>query len=299
MTVPSSLAAPTPPAAGRPIRRLRRRGGRDRLVLVELDAERPVRVRRGRCRSARRRRTVRSEQPDGGFRQAASGRQAPSIAPRRAPPPSSRSMPVAIPVGPERLGPNGYSNAWQPMARRRRRATRAFTTRELESRCPRAAAGSTSLCCCKFSAGGAPSWTPPATIPQDAWGQLDQSSASWWGAPWSGGRLAVDPSGGALVSTSFAGTADFGSAGKLTSAGGFDSAVLRFDAQGHLIGGARWGGADDEFPVDAVAIGAFGDRGHRRVEPAALVGGSTRSTADRVHITPSSSRSWAGEGRRS
>jgi hypothetical protein len=152
--------------------------------------------------------------------------------------------------------PDGYGNAWQPMVRVDAN-DEAFTTAGW-SQLPASGNWLDEPLLYKFSAGGAPSWTPPAAIPQDAWVQLDQSSASWWGAPWSGGRLAVDPSGRALVSTSFPGTADFGSAGKLTSAGGFDSAVLRFDAQGNLIGGARWGGADDEFPAD-VAVDAAGD----------------------------------------
>jgi len=152
--------------------------------------------------------------------------------------------------------PDGYGNPWQPMVRVDAN-DEAFTTAGW-SQLPASGNWLDEPLLYKFSASGAPSWTPPAAIPQDAWGQLDQSSASWWGAPWSGGRLAVEPSGSALVSTAFAGTADFGSAGKLTSAGGFDSAVLRFDAQGHLIGGARWGGADDEFPVD-VAVDAAGD----------------------------------------
>ena len=101
----------------------------------------------------------------------------------------------------------------------------------------------------KFSASGSPSWTAPA-IPKST------ANASW--ADWPGGRLAVDPSGRALVSSVFAGSADFGSVGSLTSAGGLDSAILRFDAQGHLIGGERWGGAEDDYPVD-VAVDAAGD----------------------------------------
>ena len=59
-------------------------------------------------------------------------------------------------------------------------------------------------------------------------------------------------------SSAFVRSADFGSAGTLTSAGGFDSAVLRFDAQGSLIGGIRWGGAEDDLPLD-VAVDAAGD----------------------------------------
>jgi hypothetical protein len=102
----------------------------------------------------------------------------------------------------------------------------------------------------KFSASGSPSWTPPAAIPNAA------TNTSWMG--WPGGRLAVDSSGRALVTSAFAGSADFRSAGRLTSAGGIDSAVVRFDAQGHLIGGERWGGAEDDYPVD-VAADAAGD----------------------------------------
>jgi hypothetical protein len=102
----------------------------------------------------------------------------------------------------------------------------------------------------KFSASGSPSWTPPAAIPNPA------TNTSWMG--WPGGRLAVDASGRALVTSAFAGSQDFGSLGSMTSAGGIDSAVLRFDAHGHLIGGERWGGADDDYPVD-VAADAAGD----------------------------------------
>jgi hypothetical protein len=100
----------------------------------------------------------------------------------------------------------------------------------------------------KFAAGGSPSWT--ASISRSI------ANGSW--EAWPGGRLAVDPSGSAIVSSAFAGSADFGSAGTLTSAGGIDSAVLRFDAQGRSMGGLRWGGAEDDYPVD-VAFDAAGD----------------------------------------
>ena len=102
----------------------------------------------------------------------------------------------------------------------------------------------------KFSDGGAPSWTPPDAIAKTT------ANVSW--ESWPGGGLGVDPSGRALVSSAFAGSADFGAAGTLTSAGGIDSAVLRFDALGHLIGGRRWGGAEDDYALD-VAADAAGD----------------------------------------
>jgi hypothetical protein len=98
----------------------------------------------------------------------------------------------------------------------------------------------------KFSVNGSPSWTSAA---------ISEPLTSW--SAW-GECLAVDPSGSALVASPFAGSADFGSIGGFTSAGGIDSAVLRFDAQGHLIAGERWGGADDDYPVD-VAVDAAGD----------------------------------------
>lgn len=118
----------------------------------------------------------------------------------------------------------------------------------------------------KFS-GGSPSWTPPVAIPSLI------GSASW--EAWPGGRLAVDSSGRALVTTAFAGSTDFGAAGSLTSAGGIDAAILRFDAQGHLIGGERWGGAADDYPVDVVADAA-GDAVVTgwSVPPASLDGGA-------------------------
>jgi hypothetical protein len=151
---------------------------------------------------------------------------------------------------------DGYGNAWQPMVRVDDN-DEAFTAAGW-SQLPAGGSWLDEPLLYRFSASGSPSWTPPAAIPQDAWGQLDQTSDAWWGAPWPGGRLALDPSGRALVSSAFVGSADFGSAGTLTSAGGFDSAVLRFDAQGRLIGGVRWGGADDDLPVD-VAVDAAGD----------------------------------------
>jgi hypothetical protein len=102
----------------------------------------------------------------------------------------------------------------------------------------------------KFSASGSPSWSPPVAIPRDIWGQLDQTAQTWWPGGWPGGRLAVDPSGNALVSSAFVDAGDFGAAGKLTSAGGLDAVVLRYDGQGQLHEAARWGGADDDLPVD-------------------------------------------------
>jgi hypothetical protein len=152
--------------------------------------------------------------------------------------------------------PDGYSNAWQPMVRVDD-SDEVFMSAGW-SALPAGGSWLDEPLLYKFSSSGSPSRTPSAAIPKEAWGQLDQTSDAWWGAPWPGGRLAVDPSGRALVSSAFVGSADFGSAGKLTSAGGFDSAVLRFDAQGRPIGGIRWGGADDDLPVD-VAVDAAGD----------------------------------------
>ncbi len=166
--------------------------------------------------------------------------------------------------------PNGYSNAW-PLMARVDDSDEVFTAAGW-SQVPAGGGWLDKPLLYKFSAGGPAAWTPPVAIPQDAWGQLDQTSDAWWGAPWPGGRLAVDPSGRAVVSSAFVGSADFGSAGTLTSAGGFDSAVLRFDAQGRLIGGVRWGGADDDLPVD-VAVDAAGD---------AVIAGWTKPTSSEV-----------------
>jgi hypothetical protein len=102
----------------------------------------------------------------------------------------------------------------------------------------------------KFSASGSPSWTSSPIPEPDA-----NASYSWTTSPV---RLAVDPAGSTLFANSFSGSADFGSAGTLTSAGGADAAVLRFDAQGHLIGSGRWGGAEDDLLVD-VAVDGAGD----------------------------------------
>jgi hypothetical protein len=110
----------------------------------------------------------------------------------------------------------------------------------------------------KLSASGSASWTPPAAIPAAAWDSQFRSTQNQWWAAWPGGRLAVDPSGKAVVASAFAGSANFGSAGSLTSAGGLDATVLRFDAQGHASGAERWGGADDDLPVDVV-VDAAGD----------------------------------------
>jgi hypothetical protein len=110
----------------------------------------------------------------------------------------------------------------------------------------------------KLSSSGSASWTPPATIPAAASDPQYRWSSNPWITAWPGGRLAVDSAGRALVASLFAGNRDFGSAGNLTSAGGLDSVVLRFDAQGHLAGGLRWGGADDDLPLD-VAIDSAGD----------------------------------------
>jgi hypothetical protein len=98
----------------------------------------------------------------------------------------------------------------------------------------------------QFSASGSPSWTPPATIPEPA--AFDDSLVAGWL-----GRLAVDPAGRALFASAFSGSADLGSAGSLTSAGGADAAVLRFDAGGRLIGAGRWGGTGDEQVYDLAA----------------------------------------------
>ncbi|HEX3771714.1 MAG TPA: hypothetical protein VHV30_12640 [Polyangiaceae bacterium] len=98
----------------------------------------------------------------------------------------------------------------------------------------------------KRSASGAPSWASAAIVdPPSGWTFID-------------GRLAVDPSGTALLTSTFAGSADFGAGGTLTSAGGVDAAVLRFDAQGHLLGAIRWGGPDDDVPYN-VAVDPAGD----------------------------------------
>ncbi len=110
----------------------------------------------------------------------------------------------------------------------------------------------------KFSPSGSPVWTPPAAIPQGVWGPEDQVGINGWWATWPAGHLAIDSAGRSVVSSTFAGSADFGSVGKLMSAGNLDSAVLRFDAQGRLIEGGRWGGAQDDVPVD-VAVDAAGD----------------------------------------
>ena len=166
--------------------------------------------------------------------------------------------------------PNGYSNAW-PLMARVDDSDEVFTAAGW-SQVPAGGGWLDKPLLYKFSAGGPASWTPPVAIPQDAWGQLDQTSDAWWGAPWPGGRLAVDPSGRALVSSAFVGSANFGSAGTLTSAGGFDSAVLRFDTQGRLTEGARWGGADDDLPVD-VAVDPAGD---------AVIAGWTKPTSSEV-----------------
>jgi hypothetical protein len=119
----------------------------------------------------------------------------------------------------------------------------------------------------KFSASGSPWWTPPAAIPEPS--AFDDSLAAGWP-----GRLGVDPSGRALFASAFSGTADLGSVGRLTSAGGDDSAVLRFDAQGRLIGAGRWGGTGDEKPFD-VAADVAGDAviAGRSILPAAPDGG--------------------------
>jgi hypothetical protein len=98
----------------------------------------------------------------------------------------------------------------------------------------------------KFSASGSPSWTPPAAIPDPA------AFADSWASGWPG-QLAVDPSGRALFASTFDGSADFGSVGRLTSTGGLDATVLRFDAQGSLIGAGRWGGTGDEKVFDVAA----------------------------------------------
>jgi hypothetical protein len=108
----------------------------------------------------------------------------------------------------------------------------------------------------KLSSGGSSSWTPPATIPAAAADPQYRWTSNAWVTAWPGGRLAVDSS--AVVASVFAGNRDFGSVGNLTSAGGLDSVVLRFDTQGSPIGGLRWGGTDDELPVD-VAVDGAGD----------------------------------------
>jgi hypothetical protein len=98
----------------------------------------------------------------------------------------------------------------------------------------------------KLSASGSPSWTPPVAIPVPT-ALADSLQAGW------PGRLAVDPSGRALFAAAFSGNADFGSVGSLTNAGLDDSAVLRFDAQGRLIGAGRWGGTGDDYVFDVAA----------------------------------------------
>src|SRR5258708_26363697 len=99
---------------------------------------------------------------------------------------------------------------------------------------------------------------PSAAIPQGVWGPEDQVGINGWWATWPAGHLAIDSAGRSVVSSTFVGSADFGSVGTLTSAGNLDSAVLRFDAQGRLIEGGRWGGAQDDVPID-VAVDAAGD----------------------------------------
>jgi hypothetical protein len=139
----------------------------------------------------------------------------------------------------------GYINPWRPMVRVDAN-DEAFTVAGL---------GQTSVDAgwlndtqvYKFSASGSPLWTS-AAIPESTYND------DWWLS--SPGRLAVDPSGRALVAATFAGSADFGAVGTLTSAGNLDSAVLRYDAQGRLIGGVRWGGAQDDSLVDVTADAA-------------------------------------------
>jgi hypothetical protein len=135
----------------------------------------------------------------------------------------------------------GYHDCWQPMARvdANGEVFTAGCTPQLDG-----------ALIYKFAAGGSPSWKPLAAIPEST------TDTSWLG--WPGGRLAVDPSGRALLASAFAGSAAFGSVGTLTSGGGIDTAVLRFDAQGRVVGRGRWGGADDDSPVD-VAVDAAGD----------------------------------------
>jgi hypothetical protein len=134
----------------------------------------------------------------------------------------------------------------------------------------------------KFSASGSPSWTPPAVVPPGVWGPEDQLGDNGWWTAWPAGHLAVDSTGRAVVSSAFAGSADFGSVGRLTSAGGLDSAILHFVAQGRLLGAGRWGGADDDVPID-VAVDSAGD---------AVIAGWTIPPPGRV-IGPDASQSSA------
>jgi hypothetical protein len=151
--------------------------------------------------------------------------------------------------------PSGASNQWTPIVRVDPNADVFTATAWLQQAADGGYTDDPLLY--KFSPSGSPVWTPPAAIPQGVWAPEDLGvSGSWTTSP--AGHLAIDSAGRSVVSSAFAGSADFGSVGTLTSAGNLDSAVLRFDAEGRLIEGGRWGGGQDDVPID-VAVDAAGD----------------------------------------
>ncbi|MCA9678810.1 MAG: hypothetical protein KC464_27520, partial [Myxococcales bacterium] len=109
-------------------------------------------------------------------------------------------------------------------------------------------------------------------------------------------KVAVDPQGSIVALALFQGKASFGGE-QLESAGGFDLAVVKFDAEGHHLWSHRLGGAFDEvaggIAVDVagnVAIsGAFDDK---------LVDGDQTFTSNGesdilvARFTPDGARSW-------
>jgi hypothetical protein len=93
--------------------------------------------------------------------------------------------------------------------------------------------------------------------------KLDSNGGPLWSHTFSGTEhqfprgLAVDSSDSIVISGVFAGTSNFGGS-NLTSAGGGDAFLARYDADGAHQWSKRLGGAASDGSLD-VAVGAFGD----------------------------------------